>query len=73
MPDKKDVRLEGTVKHLTSKAMLVSLTEPLPKEIWIPLSQLKDTDCLAKGDEGYFLVPHWLAEKNELLEDEDDE
>jgi hypothetical protein len=73
MPDKDDVTLEGKVKHLTPKAMLVTLTAPKVSEIWIPLSQLKDTDCLAKGDEGYFVVPHWLAEKNELIDDEDDE
>lgn len=73
MDDKEDVRLEGTVKHMTSKAMLVTLTSPKVSEIWIPLSQLRDTDCLAKGDEGYFVIPHWLAEKNELIDDEDDE
>jgi len=73
MQGKEHVRLEGTVKRMTHKAVLVALTSPKVKEIWIPSSQLKDTDCLAEGDEGYFVIPQWLAEKNDLLEDEEDD
>lgn len=70
MPD--NIQIEGTVKRATHKAWLVAITSPKVSEFWLPLSQLKDTDCLAEGDEGYFVIPEWLADKNGLLAEDDE-
>jgi hypothetical protein len=67
---KADVTVEGTVKRITRKAWLIDIVKPKKMSIWIPSSQLKDTDCIAENDTGYFVLSHWIAEKNNLVEDE---
>lgn len=63
-----------TVKRVTEKALLVSFTNDEGKVIeeWIPKSQVKETDCLADGDEGYVTMTSWIAKQKGFIEDDDD-
>lgn len=54
------------VKAKTEKAMLVELEDG--EEIWIPLSQIADSDDYDKGDENCTIsVTEWIAEQKDLL------
>lgn len=35
--------------------------------IWIPKSQIEDTDRDEPGDEGYIEIPEWLADEKGLV------
>ena len=68
--------IEVTVNRITEKAYLVTLENPnnnqKTEEMWIPKSQVKDTDCLASGDEGTMEITAWIAKQKGLLEEEDE-
>ena len=36
-------------------------------EFWLPTSQVLDSSMQEPGDEGYVLLPHWLAKEKDLL------
>lgn len=69
------VTLDVTVKRITEKAYLVEFENPMnnqkTQEEWIPKSQVKDTDCLAEGDEGEMEITAWIAKQKGLMEDDD--
>ena len=68
------IEIEVTVLRITDKAFLVELEnlENKTEEMWIPKSQVKETDCLAKGDEGTMEITQWIAKQKGLMEEEDD-
>jgi hypothetical protein len=37
----------------------------------MPRSQVKETDCLAEGDEGTMTITNWIAKEKGLLEDDE--
>lgn len=59
-----------TIKRITDKAFLICCenAEGETVEIWIPKSQVNETDCFAEGDQGYMEVTEWIAKQKELLE-----
>lgn|GEM_PF-2520401 len=61
------------VKRVTEKAFLISLTddEGKPVEMWLPKSQIRETDCLADGDKGYIIMTGWIAQQKGFIEDDD--
>lgn len=67
--------IEVTVKRITEKAYLVELENPAnnnkTEEMWIPKSQVKDTDCLAEGDEGTMELTMWIAKQKGLVDDDE--
>ena len=69
-----DVEVDIEIIRVTAKAYLVATVnyEDEDIEIWLPRSQI-DTDCWAEGDEGYAVVPRWLALEKELISNEDDD
>ncbi len=70
MANDKTFRLDNiTVKRMTDKALLVQLrnTEGKLVEEWLPRSQIKETDCLAEGDEGYVILTEWIAKRRNFL------
>lgn len=68
---KEDVTLEGTLERETRKAWLIKITKPKRASFWVPKTQIKDSDCFAEGDTGTFTVTRWIAEKNDLVEDDE--
>ena len=68
------IEVEVTVKKITEKAYLIELEnlENNTEQMWIPKSQVKDTDCLAEGDEGTMEITAWIAKQKGLLEEDDD-
>lgn len=72
MPD--NIEIPVVVKRMTTKAFLVEVPreEGKPLELWLPRSQVKETDCLAEGDEGTMTITHWIAKEKGLIDDEDD-
>jgi len=68
------VHIEVTVQRLTEKAYLVETEdcENNTVEIWLPKSQVKETDCLAEGDEGYMDITRWIAKQKDLVDDDED-
>lgn len=72
MPD--TIEIQVVVKRITAKAFLVEILreEGKPLETWMPRSQVKETDCLADGDEGTMTITNWIAKEKGLLDDEDD-
>lgn len=62
------------VQRISEKAWLVDVLMPNGKyeEHWLPKSQIKDTDCVAEGDSGYFVVKEWLAKANGFIESDDE-
>jgi hypothetical protein len=70
------IEVEVTVKRITEKAYLVELENLENKtekteEMWIPKSQVKDTDCLAEGDEGTMEITAWIAKQKGLVDEDD--
>jgi hypothetical protein len=65
--------IEIVLKHLGTKAYLVLTKEKQGKlvDLWIPKSQIMETDCLAENDQGYMIVSKWFAEKANLIEKEE--
>jgi hypothetical protein len=65
--------IEIVLKHLGTKAYLVLTKEKQGKlvDLWIPKSQIMETDCLAENDQGYMIVSKWFAEKANLVEKEE--
>lgn len=53
------------VKAVTAMAMLCVIDD---EEHWLPLSQIEETDCEARGDSGFVLIPRWLADEKGLQE-----
>lgn len=75
MVSKRLITLEDvTVKKITERAMLVVVPREngKPEEMWLPKSQIDETDCLADGDEGYIVITEWIAKQKGLLDEEDD-
>lgn len=66
MPYERDdvVRVENLVLMRESKkAILVKFDDaPEGSEVWIPRSQVEETDLADVGDVGYIEVPYWVAE-----------
>lgn len=62
-----------TIKRSTEKAVLIVTETPdgKPVEIWLPKSQIKETDCLADNDTGYVVVTEWIAKQKGLLSEDD--
>lgn len=62
-----DVGLEGEVRAVTDKAILVEIDGD---EEWIPKSQIidcdEDVDGIIEGDFVKFSIPGWLAEAKGL-------
>ena len=57
------------VNRMSVKAWLVSTaaTKDVPsKTFWLSLGHIKETDCLAEGDEGYVTIPAWVAKAKNL-------
>ena len=61
------------VARVTDKAWLVNVKMPNGglEEHWLPKSQVQATDCLAEGDEGYFVVKEWIAKQKGFIEDDE--
>lgn len=63
--------LDVEVLRQTVNAWLVRTEVPddsdtarlVTKEVWIPKSQVTDTDCLAAGDVGYMTITPWIAQQ----------
>jgi|LakMenEpi03Aug12_release.lakeMendotaPanAssembly.Ray.scaffolds.fasta_scaffold234088_3 hypothetical protein len=70
-----DVEIPVTIKRMTEKAMLVETFDykKRPLECWIPRSQIRETDCLAEGDEGTMTVSAWIAGEKGMVEKEEDD
>lgn len=51
------------IKRITDKAMLVDVDN---EEVWIPLSQVADSDNYEEGDEGSLSVTDWIAREKGL-------
>jgi hypothetical protein len=68
------IEIEVTVMRITDKAYLVELEnlENKTEQMWIPKSQVKETDCLAEGDEGTMEITAWIAKQKGLLEEDDE-
>lgn len=68
------VEIEVDVVRMTEKAYLVKAwdTDNKEVEVWIPKSQVVETDCLAPGDSGTMEMSRWIALQKDLIEDEDD-
>ena len=68
------IEIEVTVKRVTEKAYLVECEDAENKtvEIWLPKSQVKETDCLADGDEGTMEITMWIAKQKDLVEVDDE-
>ena len=66
------VTVEGDTVRMSDKAFLVNVQMPNGKqeEHWLPKSQVKGTDCIAEGDEGYFIVTEWIAKQKGFIKDE---
>lgn len=69
-----NVSADVKIKRLTDKAYFVATKDKKGKavEIWVPKSQVVETDCLAENDEGYMLVKPWFAEQANLIEKKED-
>lgn len=71
-------RIYCTLERISFKAYFISTMDKKGKKVslWLPKSQVTQTDCLAVGDEGYMDIPEWLAVKNNLndkdITEEDD-
>jgi hypothetical protein len=72
MPD--TIEIQVVVKRITAKAFLVAIAreEGKPLETWMPRSQVKETDCLAEGDEGTMTITNWIAKEKGLLEEDNE-
>lgn len=57
------------IKKVTNKAFLICCEDAKSDdvEVWIPKSQIGETDCFAEGDAGYMQVTEWIAQKKELV------
>ena len=66
------VRIYCTLLRISFKAFFIETVNKKGKKItlWLPKSQVHETDCLAVDDEGYMDIPEWLATKNDI-EDKD--
>lgn len=66
------VRVEGLfLQAETSRAYGVSFgIEDNNVECWIPKSEIEDR-FLSRGEEGWVVIPRWLADKMELSYEED--
>ena len=66
--EREPVEIEGIVKAVTDKAVLLTLDDDT--EEWIPKSQIEDCDVdvddLEKGDKIRIEIPAWLAEEKGL-------
>jgi len=71
---KQIVEINVEVRRITEKAYLVVIARPnaKPIETWLPKSQVKETDCLAEGDEGTMTITYWIAKEKGLIEEEDE-
>jgi len=69
-----NVSADVTIKRMSEKAYFVATKDKKGKsvEIWVPKSQVVETDCLAEGDEGYMIVKPWFAEQANLIERKED-
>jgi hypothetical protein len=65
-----NISVDVKIKRLTDKAYFVATKDKKNKavEIWVPKSQVVETDCLAEGDEGYLILKPWFAEQANLIE-----
>lgn len=66
------MEIEVTIMRMTEKAYLVEIPQEgsKPLEEWIPKSQVKETDCLAEGDEGTMTITPWIAKEKGLLDED---
>lgn len=71
--DRDPVSLKGVKKiHETASAILIRIYETPPRDIWIPKSQVVDSDFdELNGNKGTILISAWFAEKEELTDDDD--
>lgn len=51
-------------KAVTDKAILVVIGD---EDVWLPLSQIVDTDCENIGDAGYVVITSWIAKQKDLI------
>lgn len=66
----KDVTIDVAIRKLTEKAMLIRvIRDGNIVEVWLPKSQVKETDCLAADDTGYVIIPAWLAKEKGIEND----
>ena len=64
------VRFDVSLIRESEKALLVSIGG---EEVWIPKSQIEDTDVKEPGDEGFIEIPEWLAQEKELDDTDGDD
>ena len=69
-----DVEIEVEILRMSPKAMFVATKDHKrrPIEAWIPLSQIRETDCLAEGDQGTMTISKWIAAEKEIIEKKDE-
>lgn len=51
------------VKAVTDKAVLCLISG---EEVWLPWSQISESNIQEKGDSGWIVIPQWLADKKGL-------
>jgi hypothetical protein len=71
-----NIEIEVTLEKITLKAYLVQTLNPKTaklEKMWLPKSQVKNTDCYAEGDKGTMEITEWIAEQKGLLVEKDDE
>ena len=62
---KRPVRVDGLTCFITTfKGLRLGKTEE--DAVWIPKSQIMDSNIVDKGDSGHIVIPFWLAKRNEL-------
>lgn len=57
-----DIALD--LRWSTGKAYLVS---DGTKEVWLPISQVENSDEVKVGESGVFVMPEWLAKDKGLI------
>ena len=65
------VTIKVTILHQTEKAILASMDGGEIDTVWLPRSQITIKDKQDDSEEFEIIIPRWLAEKHDLLEEEE--